>query len=135
MTPIHEESVRDAFRAIIDGKTVKRAKHLLVLDGRDLTEVFISELQRCGYRPRAVDQVHVEPGARVPAFYLSHQTAYFGWVFWEQFTTWKLRKLWGSVIKNKKGDWDIQLVPSRREIIYANELLKLTMDIDHPAEF
>jgi len=134
MAPIREESIRDAFRAIIDGRTVKRAKHLLVMDDRDLTGLFIDELKMCGYHPGTVAQISVQPGERVPAFYLQAQTAYFGWVFWEQFTSWKLRKLWGSVIRNSRGDWDIQLAPAGRATIYANETLKLTMDIDHPAE-
>jgi|ERR1043166_701408 hypothetical protein len=131
----NEENIRDAFRSIIEGKIVKRVKHELVHEGKDLTVLFIEELKTKNYQPSTVGKVNANPGERVPAFYLDGATAYFGWVFWEQFTSWKLRKLWGSVIKNEKGDWDIQIPATRSTTIYANESLKLEMDIDHPPEF
>ena len=127
--------IHDALCEIVEGRNVKRIKHDLIYEGRDLTQEFVAELQRHGYMPTTVDQVHVQPGERTPAFYLDSSTAYFGWVFWEQFTSWKRRKLWGSVIKDKRGDWDIQIPATRNAIIYANESLKLEMDIDHPPEF
>ena len=130
-----EEKVRDALRDIIGGKTVKRIRHELTHDGNDLTSVFIEELQHLGYYPTTVEKVKANPGERVPAFLIKEKVVYFGWVFWEQFTSWKIRKLWGSVIKNKRGDWDIQIPATRTTTIYANESLKLEMDIDHPPEF
>lgn len=133
--PVVSGKIRDALREIIEGKIVKRAKHSLLHDGLDLTSVFIEELENLGYHPTTVDAVGAQPGERVPAFYIDKKIAYFGWVFWEQFTSWKIRKLWGSVIKNKKGDWDIQIPETRHTTIYANEKLKLEMDIDHPPEF
>ena len=130
-----QQQIQDAFRDIIDGQNVKRIKHELTYDGRDLTQEFIDELRRHGYMPTTVEHVNAQPGERVPAFFIDRNIAYFGWVFWEQFTSWKLRKLWGSVIKNKKGDWDIQIPSTRSTTIYANGELKLEMDIDHPPEF
>jgi hypothetical protein len=127
--------IEEALRSIIEGKIVKRIRHDLVYDGKDWTSLFIDELQSHGYNPSTVAQVNVQPGERVPAFYTDGSVAYFGWVFWEQFTSWKLRKLWGSVLKNKNGDWDIQIPSARPNLIYANESLKLEMDIDHPPEF
>lgn len=127
--------LRGALSSIIEGKAVKRIRHDLVYDGNDLTGVFIEELGKHGYHPTTVGQVEIEPGERVPAFYLNERIAYFGWVFWEQFTSWKLRKLWGSIIKDKRGDWDIQIPATRPTVIYANLLLKLEMDIDYPPEF
>ena len=128
-------NVRDALRAIVDGKIVKRARHSLHHDGGDLTPLFIEEMGKLGYRKATVDGLDVKPGERVPAFFIDGGIAYFGWVFWEQFTSWKIRKLWGSVIKNKKGDWDIQIPAGRPTPIYANAELKIEMDIDHPPEF
>ena len=132
---IPDEPLREAFRAIIEGKSVKRIRHDLRFEGRDLEPLFREELVRCGYRPGSVGAINVAPGERVPAFYIDRGTAYFGWVFWEQFTSWKLRKLWGSVLKNHLGDWEIQIPATRETIIYANETLRLEMDIDHPPEF
>ncbi len=134
-TPAVDVKVRDALRSIIEGKTVKRSRHDLHYRGRDVTPFFLEELEKNGYRATTVDEVHVQPGERAPAFYIDKGVAYFGWVFWEQFTSWKVRKLWGSVIKNKKGDWDIQIPATRNTTILANESLKIEMDIDHPPEF
>ena len=131
-TTAPQESIRDALRAIIEGKTVKRSKHHLILDGQDLTTVFIEELGPLGYRPTTLEKVMIQPGERIPAFFIRESVAYFGWIFWEQFTSWKIRKLWGSVIKDKRGDWDIQIPAGRKTIVYANESLKLEMDIDYP---
>ena len=130
-----KQSVRDALRDIIEGKNVKRVKHELTYEGDDFTQLFIEELERSAYHPTTVEAVPAEPGERVPAFFIENSVAYFGWIFWEQFTSWKIRKLWGSVIKNTKGDWDIQIPVTRTTIIYANASLKLEMDIDHPPEF
>ena len=130
-----EDRLREALRAVIDGRIVKRSKHDMVFEGSDVAALFIDELVRRGYLPTVVEAVKVEAGERVPAFLLEGGTAYFGWVFWEQFTSWKIRKLWGSVVKNSKGDWEIQIPASRHTTIFANESLKLEMDIDHPPEF
>ena len=135
MTRTSHSQIREALRDIIDGKNVKRVRHELLYHGKDLTQEFIDELQRHGYVPMTVEQVNVQPGERVPAFYIDKGVAYFGWVFWEQFTSWKVRKLWGSVVKDKRGDWDVQIPATRSTNIYANESLKLEMDIDHPPEF
>ena len=130
-----EDRLLEALREIIEGKTVKRARHELIFKGKDLTAVFIEELGHLGYVASTVGGVNVSPGERVPAFLIQNTIAWFGWVFWEQFTSWKIRKLWGSVVKNEKGDWDIQVPETRPTTIYANESLKLEMDIDHPPEF
>jgi hypothetical protein len=129
-----EYLLREALRAIIEGKEVKRIRHDLRYEGRDIAPLFLDELARNGYRPTTVEAVRVEPGERVPAFFIEEGVAYFGWVFWEQFTTWKRRKLWGSEVRNRRGDWELQIPPSRPATIFANESLKLEMDIDHPPE-
>ena len=102
---------------------------------KDLSLDFLDALQRHGYRPMLVQDVAVEPGERVPAFYIDEATAYFGWVFWEKFTQLKLRKLFGSVVRNEKGDWAIQIPPQRKTVIYANMGLKTEMDIENPSGF
>ena len=130
-----ERELRDAIDAIIEGVSVERSKHVLMYEGVDVSALFTDRLLTHGYHPSTVDDVQVKPGERVPAFYLKDQRAFFGWIFWEQFTSWKLRKLWGSVVKNHRGDWEIQFPPSSSARLYANESLKLEMDIDHPSEF
>jgi hypothetical protein len=130
-----EESIREALGDIIEGRIVKRAKHELTWEGRDVTEHFIEMLAHHGYGPTTVAHVQIEPGERVPAFYVDGNVAYFGWVFWEKFSQFKLRKLFGSLVRNHKGDWAIQIPPTRETTIYANPHLKNEMDIDNPSGF
>jgi len=129
-----EESLRNVFGDIIAGKSVKRSVHELRWGERDVTLAFADALIRHGYRQTTVAAVDVSPGERVPAFVLEEGTAYFGWVFWEKFSSLRLRKLYGSVARNRKGDWAIQIAANHRSVIYACEAEKSDMDIDHPGE-
>lgn len=129
-----DKRLRDALKEIIDGKTVKRSKHELIFGGIDVTNVFIEEMDKKNYLPSSVEEVRCEEGKRVPAFYLEGSFAYFGWVCWEKFTERRLRKLFGSSVRNEKGDWAVQIPAGTQKIVYANTALTLEMDIDHPFE-
>ncbi|MBI4429838.1 MAG: hypothetical protein HY562_12055 [Ignavibacteriales bacterium] len=124
--------LEEALRDFITGRGVERAKLELIHGGRPVIEEFIVELRQLSFHASTVAAISVEPGERVPAFYIKDSTAFFGWVFWEKFTEKKLRKLWGSVVRNSKGDWLIQIPPNKATTIYANIRLKTEMDIDHP---
>ncbi len=127
--------LREVLSDIVEGKIVKRALHDLHWGRRDVSLEFIDVLREYGYTPTTVADVTVQPGERVPAFYLENSTAYFGWVFWEKFTQLRLRKLFGSVVRNAKGDWAIQISDKRNTVIYANPSLKSEMDIENPSGF
>lgn len=127
--------LNELFFDIIDGKDVKRAKHELVWEGRDVSLEFVEALITRGYALTTVSKVLVQPGDRVPAFYLRDGVAYFGWIFWEKFSQLKLRKLFGSVVRNQSGDWAIQISDKRNSVIYANMKLKSEMDIENPSGF
>jgi hypothetical protein len=127
--------VQGVLRDIVEGQIVKRSKHELMWETRDVTLEFIEVLTQAGYRQMLVENVRVQPGERVPAFFIESGTAYFGWVFWEKFSQLKLRKLFGSVVRNAKGDWAVQISEKRRSVIYANPDLKAEMDIDNPSGF
>lgn len=120
---------------IIEGRIVKRAKHELLWESRDVSLEFIDVLLQHGYKTTTVAKVEIQPGERVPAFYLDKGFAYFGWVFWEKFSQLKLRKLFGSVIRDSYGDWAIQISAKRNTVIYANTSLKAEMDIENPSGF
>ena len=122
----------EVFSEIITGRGVTRSKHELVLEGRPVVSEFLGALQDHGYRPTTVAGVIVQIGERAPAFYVDGSTAYFGWVFWEKFTQKKARKLWGSAIRNGKGDWAIQISSAKDTEIYANPDLTIEMDADNP---
>ncbi|MGB9591201.1 MAG: hypothetical protein ACP5US_07110 [Candidatus Kryptoniota bacterium] len=115
-----EDEIIRALDDIIDGKIVNRSMHRLVYDGRDVSQSFIERLIQRNYLPMRVEEISVNSGERVPAFVVRDVVAYFGWVFVEKFSDKKSRKLFGSVVKNKKGDWLIQIPTNSKEIVYAN---------------
>lgn len=127
--------LRETLRDIIDGKIVKRSKHQLVYEGEIVTSFFLEELQQMKFLPLHVGEIEIEKNERVPAFYIENNIAYFGWVFWEKFTELRLRKLFGSVVRNAKGDWQIQISPNSEKIVYANSTKKVLIDIDRPFEW
>jgi hypothetical protein len=129
------KELREVLSDIVEGKIVKRARHELLWETRDVSLEFIEVLQHAGYRPMIVDQADVRPGERIPAFYLENGVAYFGWVFWEKFSQLRLRKLFGSVVRNAKGDWAVQIPPQKKTVLYANPDLKSEMDIENPSGF
>lgn len=127
--------VADSLRDLASGQGVKRSRHDLVVDGRDYTEEFIDVLRELGFTPLTVAEAVVDPGERIPAFYIKDSIAYFGWIFYEKFTGQAVRKLWGSVIRNQKGDWAIQISPKKNITLYANTDQKTDMDIDRPTDW
>ena len=131
---LHKE-LHEVLHDIIDGKIVKRSKHELKWDTRDVSLEFIEALNKAGYAQHLVQDINIQPGERVPAFFIEDGVAYFGWVFWEKFSQLKLRKLFGSVIRNAKGDWAVQISDKRRSVIYANPALQSEMDIENPSGF
>ncbi len=120
----------EALDEVIEGRSVKRFVHELVFEGRDLSAVFSGRLVKAGFVVTTVGQVEVGLDQRVAAFLLRDSKAYFGWVFVERFTERKSRKLFGSALKNRKGDWAIQIPFNSKETIYVrySELLDMEMD-------
>lgn len=134
-TRLLRSELQEVFRDIVEGKVVKRSRHELKWGTRDVTTEFVDALGKAGYTQMLVRNLDVKPGERVPAFYIEAGVAYFGWVFWEKFSQLKLRKLFGSVVRNSKGDWAIQISDKRHSVIYANPSLKSDMDIENPSGF
>jgi len=128
-------TLREALEDIIEGKTVKRSRHSLIWGSGDCVELFTTLLSERGYRRMLVSEVPVEPGERAPAFLLDATDAVFGWVFWEKFSETRMRKLFGSVIRNSKGDWAVQISEKKRTPVFVNPNRISEMDIDHPTGF
>lgn len=122
------KEIEEIFEEIISGK-FNILKVELFYDDFDLRDMFIKKLEESNFTAKKVKDVEVEPGFRVPAFYLKNREAIFGWVFWEIFTETKKRKLFGSALKNQRGDWEIQITEDRDEIIYVNESNKIEIDL------
>ena len=124
----NESEIVSAFDEIIEGRFVSRAVHELVYEGVNCTQLFVNRLKTFGYIGMPVGEVELEFEERVPAFAIRNGKAYFGWVFIERFTEKKSRKLFGSVARNGKGDWLIQISHNSREMIYTNSDLKSGME-------
>ena len=116
---------------IILGRGVKRTLHDLEYDGVIYSSSFIDRLRLYKYRPLILDQIHVSVGYRIPAFLLKDKTAIFGYVFWELFSENKKRKLWGSVVKNEKGDWKYTVSAKSRQILFVNTDKEEEFDMYH----
>ncbi len=129
MRPSRE--LAQALTDLIRGDGVRRASHRLEVDGRDVSALFRQVLVSEGYYEIRIDDIDIEPGERVPAFYVDDTGAHFGWVFWEIFSPDRKRKLFGSQIKNTKGDWAIMLARSAR--VYACLERKEPMDVERPS--
>jgi len=116
---------------IILGRGVKRIVHDLEYDGNIFTDLFIQRLRLYKYRPMRVGDVPIETGYRVPAFLIDGKTAIFGYVFWEVFSDTRKRKLWGSVVRNEKGDWKYTLNGSSSQTVFVNLAALEEIDIYH----
>ncbi len=105
---------------IVLGRGVKRSVHDLQFDQNIYTELFVERLQLYKYRPMPIKDIPIEEGKRVPAFLIDGKTAIFGYVFWEVFSDKRKRKLWGSVVRNEKGDWKYVLPGNSSRIVFVN---------------
>jgi hypothetical protein len=114
---------------LILGRGVKRGRHRLPEGAFPL---FRERLVACGFAPTVVGAVLIDVGVRVPAWLLRPPVVDFGTVFWEVFTASKRRKLFGSDVRNRKGDWEIQLSPGSAETIWVNDSLAETYDASRP---
>jgi hypothetical protein len=128
-----EASLLAAFRDLAAGRGVKRGPHDLRVDGEDRSGPFAEALRLEGFEAARVRDVAIAIGERVPAFLVREGRADFGWVFWEKFTAERSRKLFGSVVRNAKGDWEIQLGTGSREVIYVNLGARVAVDPDRPS--
>jgi hypothetical protein len=122
-----------ASRDLAAGRGVKRGRHDLHVDGEDLSGLFLEALRIEGFEPARVRDVDVSPGERVPAFLVRDGRADFGWVFWEKFTEERSRKLFGSVVRNARGDWEIQLGTGSRESVHVQPAGRMTTDPERPS--
>ncbi len=123
--------LEQALTDLVRGDGVRRASHTLEVDGRDVSALFFRILDAEGFCEIRIDDIEIEPGERVPAFYVDGLKAHFGWVFWEVFSESRRRKLFGSQVKNEKGDWAIILGRGAR--VHACLRRKEPMDVHRPS--
>ncbi len=122
----------EVFDDIILGRGIKRVVHELNYEGRDYRELFRQRLEDNGFLEKALREVNVEAGWRIPGFWLdSDGRAWFGYLFWELFSDTRKRKIWGSVKRDRKGDWQIIFPGNSSRKLFLNPGLKQEVDIYH----
>jgi len=132
MSHPHLAEVRAALEEIVRGRDVRRLRHELQVGGMDYTDAFREILVRHGYRPLRVREVEVAADERAPAFLVEPGWATFGHVFWEKFTQTKRRKLFGSVLRDAKGDWAVILGVNSAVEVYVDPARREKVDPDRP---
>ena len=116
---------------LVIGRGVARGRHRLHLDGRDVSGEFLSRLAVNGFRETLVRDVEIQPGERVPAFFVHDGLADFGYVRWEIFTPRSRRKLFASEYRRPETrEWDVQIAPGSSLRIFANRDLTERHDIE-----
>lgn len=126
---IDDWQITEVFDDIVLGRGVKRSVHNLRYENDILTGLFIERLRMLKYRPMHVRDIHIDVGFRMPAFYVTGNTAIFGYVFWEVFTERRKRKIWGSVVRNERGDWKYEIPANSDKIVFVNMNQKEEIDI------
>ncbi|MCB0281272.1 MAG: hypothetical protein H6627_04440 [Calditrichae bacterium] len=129
MTSIKQLS--DVFDDIICGNGVKRSLHDLSFNGQDYSTLFVERLVAQNFKPAVVKSINVDVGIRFPAFILLNGVALYGHLFWEVFTDKRKRKIWGSVIRNEKGDWKHVIPGNSTKEIYINLEQPQSVDINY----
>lgn len=114
---------------LILGRGVKRGRHSLA---PGVTPLLLGRLVALGFVETTVGRVEIEVGVRVPAWLVRPDLADFGTVFWELFTDRMKRKLFGSEVRNAKGDWDVQIAASSPLAIWAGLHLAESYDPSRP---
>jgi hypothetical protein len=122
-----------ALRDLAAGRGVKRGRHELRVADEDRSGLFLEALRLEGFVPARVRDVEVGLGERMPAFLVREGRADFGWVFVEKFTAERSRRLFGSAVRNAKGDWDVQLGSGSKETIHVQPAGRMATDPDRPS--
>ena len=123
--------INEVLDDIVLGRGVKRTIHYLEYGEHIYTRLFIERLQFYRFRPILLKNITIRVGWRAPAFFISGKQAIFGYVFWEVFSEDKKRKIFGSTVKNEKGDWKYVLSENSQTIVFVNLNRQEEVDIYH----
>lgn len=127
-----DRETAETLESLVEGR-IQRSRHDLRLEGRDCTPDFQEVLRRKGYTPLRVRDLCLRPGLRHPAWVLRGGEATFGHVFLEKFEEGSRRPLFGSVVRDGRGDWSLMLTRSSRETVWVNLGEALPFDEDRPS--
>lgn len=131
-----DADLRRALRDIAAGRGVRRGDHTLVDErGVDHTARFREALAAEGYEPTTIRDCELRQGERLPAWLVQEGVARFGYVFWERFFDTRARKIFGTVHKDAKGDWDVIVGGRSLTPLYVNPRLRERVDPDNPSQW
>ncbi|HYT31611.1 MAG TPA: hypothetical protein VEO37_03385 [Thermoanaerobaculia bacterium] len=126
-----DPELSSALDDLILGRGVARGRHSIRFQDRIVRAELEERLATNGFRPMTVSETQIEPGEKVPAFYLHDEVADFGYIRWEIFTPRSRRKLFASEVRRADNDeWAIQLNLSSLEKVWANPALQEKHDVD-----
>ena len=126
-----EKELSDALDDLILGRGVARGRHELEHRGRPVREEFLERLRANGFRPMTVRDAPIEPGEKIPAFYLDVGAVDFGWFRWEIFTPKSRRKLFASERRRTdNSEWAVQLNLSSAEAAWGSPERKERHDVE-----
>lgn len=126
-----EKDLSDALDDLILGRGVARGRHELRHRDRPVRAEFVERLGALGFRPLTVREAEIEPGEKIPAFYLQDDTVDFGWIRWEIFTPKSRRKLFASERRRTDNDeWAVQLNLSSPEKVWASAERREKHDVE-----
>ena len=126
-----EPDLSAALDDLVLGRGVARGRHSLRWRGRIVGRELEERLAANGFSPTTVRDAPIEPGERIPAFYLHGDTADFGYIRWEIFTPRSRRKLFASEYRRPDNqEWDVQLNLGSPETVWANASAKERHDVE-----
>lgn len=126
-----DAELSSALDDLILGRGVARGRHSLVHRGHPVREEFEKRLQANGFSPMTVREAEIEPGEKIPGFYLHGETADFGYFRWEIFTPRSRRKLFASEYRRPDNrEWAVQLSLSSPETVWACPERKERHDVE-----
>ena len=127
-----EKDLSDALDDLILGRGVARGRHELRHRDRPVRDELLERLRANDFRPLTVREAEIEPGEKIPAFYLHDEYAVdFGWIRWEIFTPKSRRKLFASERRRTDNDeWAVQLNLSSPETVWASPERREKHDVE-----
>jgi hypothetical protein len=121
---VTENLLREVFDDIILGRTKQHAQYTLIYEGVNYKKLFMEQLQVNRYRPLPLKQVKLDPNKRLPSFYLTENTAYFGYACWAKLVPGKLYKIWRSQSYKQEGTALLQFTSSHALPVWVNYNIK-----------
>lgn len=126
------QDLLEALRDLAKGR-FHRSRQDLAVDGKDASDIFRAVLSEEGYRPMKIRELSIERGVRYSAFLIRGSTAHFGHVFIEKFHEDETRTLFGSVVRDWRGDWDVVLTRRSTEEVWVNLDQRSPFDENRPS--